>query len=51
MKLNVNIRKGENLKQMRKDGNIPAIVYGKHLSTSLSIFCNKNDFIKKFKQA
>lgn len=51
MKLNVNIRKGEDLKQMRKEGNVPAIMYGKHLSGPVSVFCNKNDFIKKFKQA
>ncbi|AHB41826.1 hypothetical protein P148_SR1C00001G1047 [candidate division SR1 bacterium RAAC1_SR1_1] len=51
MKLNVNIRKGEDLRQMRKEGNVPAIMYGKHLSAPVSVFCNKNDFIKKFKQA
>ncbi len=51
MKINVNIRNGEKSSQLRKEGNIPAIVYGKHLSEPISIFCNKNDFIKKFKQA
>lgn len=51
MKLNVYIRQWEDLKQMRKDGNIPAIIYGKHLSAPISVFCKKNDFIKKFKQA
>lgn len=51
MKLNVHIRQGEKSSHLRKEGNVPAIVYGKHLSTPVSIFCNKNDFIKKFKQA
>ncbi len=51
MKLNVHIRQGEKSTHLRKDGNIPAIVYGKHLKSPVSIFCNKNDFIKKFKQA
>jgi len=51
MKLNVNIRKGEKSSQLRKDGNVPAIVYGKHIATPVSVFCNKNDFIKKFKEA
>jgi ribosomal protein L25 (general stress protein Ctc) len=51
MKLNVNIRQGEKSKDLRKEGNIPAIIYGKHLSAPVSVFCKKNDFIKKFKQA
>lgn len=51
MKLNVHIRQGEKSNQLRKEGNVPAIVYGKHLSAPVSVFCNKNDFIKKFKQA
>jgi large subunit ribosomal protein L25 len=50
MKLKVHTRKEEKSKHLRKDGNIPAIIYWKHVTTSLSIFCNKNDFIKKFKQ-
>lgn len=51
MKLNVYIRQGEKANHLRKDGNVPAIVYGKHLEAPISIFCNKNDFIKKFKQS
>lgn len=51
MKLNVHIRQAEKSKELRKAGNVPAIVYGKHLSAPISIFCNKNDFIKKFKQS
>lgn len=51
MKLKVHIRKGEKSAHLRKDGNIPAIVYGRHVASPISIFCNKNEFIKKFKQA
>ncbi|HCB51301.1 TPA: 50S ribosomal protein L25 [Patescibacteria group bacterium] len=51
MKLKVNIRQGEKSSQLRKDGSIPAIVYGKHLQSPISISCNKNDFIKKYKAA
>lgn len=51
MKINVNIRKGEKSSQLRKDGNIPGIIYGKHLSAPISIFCQKNEFIKRFKEA
>ncbi|MFA5748362.1 MAG: 50S ribosomal protein L25 [Candidatus Absconditabacterales bacterium] len=51
MKLTVNIRKGEKAKQLRKDGFVPAIVYGKHLKNAISIVCKKNDLIKKYKEA
>lgn len=51
MKLNVHIRQGEKPSQLRKDGMIPAIVYGKHLKAPIAISCKKNDFIKKFKES
>lgn len=51
MKLNVHIRKWEKAVSLRKEGNIPAIVYGKHLSAPISVYCNKNEFIKQFKAA
>lgn len=51
MKLNVHNRKWEKASSLRKEGNIPAIIYGKHLEKPISIYCNKNDFIKKFKAA
>ena len=51
MKLNVHIRAGEKASSLRKDAKIPAIVYGKHLTTPVSIYCNKNEFIKQFKAA
>jgi len=51
MKLNVNIRKWEKSKQVRKQWLIPAIVYGKHLKDAVAVTCNKNDFIKRYKEA
>lgn len=51
MKLHVDLRSGEKNSAIRKEGNIPAVIYGKHMDTPLSIICKKNDFIKKFKEA
>lgn len=54
MELKVNIRKETSKqlnKQLRKEGNVPAIVYGKHLKSAIQVSCLKNDFIKRFKEA
>ena len=51
MKLKVTLRQGEDSKAIRKAGNIPAVVYGKHLTTPMHIVCNKNDFIKRYQEA
>ncbi len=51
MKLHVDLRSGEKNSAIRKEGNIPAVVYGKHMDKPLAVMCNKNDFIKKFKEA
>lgn len=51
MKLHVDLRKEEKNKDIRKEGNIPAVVYGKHMDKPLTIVCKKNDFIKRFKEA
>jgi large subunit ribosomal protein L25 len=51
MKLHVDLRKEEKNSAIRKEGNIPAVIYGKHMDAALSITCKKNDFIKKFKEA
>lgn len=51
MTLKVHVRSWEKASSLRKEGNIPAIVYGKHLTTPISIYCNKNEFIKQFKAA
>jgi len=51
MKLHVSLRTEEKNKAIRTAGNIPAVIYGKHVTTPISIVCQKNDFIKKFKEA
>jgi len=52
MKLSVHLRSQEEKNSaIRKEGNIPAVVYGKHMGKPLSITCKKNDFIKKYKEA
>lgn len=54
MELKVNIRKETSKqlnKQLRKEGNVPAIVYWKHLKSPIQVSCLKNDFIKRFKEA
>ena len=49
MKLNVHIRNAEKAVLLRREGNIPATVYGKNLSAPISVYCKKNEFIKQFK--
>lgn len=51
MKLTVYTRQWEKARDLRKDWSVPAIVYGKHLSGPMSVFCKKNEFIKKFKES
>lgn len=51
MELTVHLRKEEKLTILRKEWNIPAVVYGKHMDQPLHIICKKNDFIKKYKEA
>lgn len=53
MKLNVNSReiKGKNVKTLRREGLIPAIVYGKHIKEPVMLTLLKNDFIKLYKEA
>lgn len=51
MQLNVTLRKWEKNKTIRSEWFVPAILYGKHLDKPVSITCNKNDFIKKYKEA
>ncbi len=38
------------VKQLRKEGLIPAIVYGKHMDKPLDIVCKKNDVLKIYKK-
>ena len=53
MKLKVELRniKWKNVKKLRRDGAIPAIVYSKHLEKPISVICNKNEFVKLYKKA
>jgi len=51
MKLTVTSRQDKKAKELRKEGFIPGIIYGKHLATPLAIACKRNDLIKKYKEA
>ncbi|MCF7834809.1 50S ribosomal protein L25 [Candidatus Gracilibacteria bacterium] len=52
MKLNVEIRNitGKEVKKLRREGIIPAVIYGKHTDKSISISCEKIEFLKLFKK-
>ncbi len=51
MKLTVQVRSatGKEVKKMRKEGLLPAVVYGKSLETPVLLSCVKNDFIRVYK--
>jgi large subunit ribosomal protein L25 len=51
MKLTVTTRQDKDAKTLRKEGLLPCVVYGKHLEAPIAIACNKNDLIKKYKEA
>ncbi len=51
MELTVTSRQDKKPQALRKEGLIPAIIYGKHLKTPLAIACKRNDLIKKYKEA
>ncbi|MEI6774036.1 MAG: 50S ribosomal protein L25 [bacterium] len=51
MELIVTSRQNKQAKNLRKEGLIPGIVYGKHLKNPLAIACPRNDLIKKYKEA
>lgn len=51
MELIVTSRQNKLAKELRKEGLIPGIVYGKHLATPLAIACKRNDVIKAYKEA
>jgi len=51
MKLTVTSRQNKKAKELRKEGLIPGIIYGKHLTTPLTVACKRNDLIKKYKEA
>jgi len=51
MKLQITVRKEQTPKEIRKAGNIPAVIYGKKMKDPLHVICLKNDFIKTYKSA
>lgn len=46
MKLSVSQRTQQNIKKLRKEGNVPAVIYGKYLDQNHHVFCNKNEVLK-----
>lgn len=50
MKLNVTSRDvfGKKTKYLRKAGNVPGIIYGKHMDNAESITVSRVDFLKVF---
>lgn len=53
MELAVNLRteKAKELKKLRNKDIVPCIVYGKYIDAPVTISCNKQDFIKAYKDA
>lgn len=53
MELKVSLRdiKWKKVNQLRREWNIPATIYGKHLEKPISIMCAKNEFVRLFKEA
>lgn len=40
---------GKKVKNLRKEGIIPAVVYGKHIDQPVKISCLKNDLLRVYK--
>lgn len=53
MKLTVQVRSatGKEVKKLRKEGILPAVVYGKSLEAPVLLSCVKNDFIRVYRNA
>ena len=51
MELAVTSRQNKKAKELRKEGLIPGIIYGKHLKEPIAVACKKNDIIKRYKEA
>lgn len=53
MELKVSLRdiKWKKVNQLRRQGYIPATIYGRHLEKPISICCARNEFVKLFKEA
>ena len=51
MELIVTSRQNKKAKDLRAEGLIPCVVYGKHLKDPIAVACKRNDIIKKYKEA
>lgn len=51
MELIVTSRQDTKAKDIRKEGLIPGIIYGKHLASPLKVACKRNELIKAYKEA
>ena len=53
MKLKVETRNiiWKNVKKLRREGKVPAIIYSKHLEKPLSVVCERNEFVKLYRKA
>ena len=53
MELKVSLRdiKWKKVNQLRREWNIPATIYGRHLEKPISISCARNEFVRLYKEA
>lgn len=53
MKLKVESRNitWKNVKKLRREGKVPAVVYSKHLDKPISVVCERNEFVKLYRKA
>ncbi|MCX6825133.1 MAG: 50S ribosomal protein L25 [candidate division SR1 bacterium] len=51
MELIVTSRQNKTAKDLRKEGLIPGIIYGKHLKEAIAVACKRNPLIKAYKEA
>ena len=53
MKLTVETRevRWKDVKKLRREGKIPAIIYGKNVENPISIICDKNEFVKLYRKS
>ncbi len=52
MKLNVELRniKWKKVRKLRREDKVPAVVYATHLEKPISILCDRNEFVKLYRQ-
>jgi len=41
---------GKKIKNLRKQDIIPCVVYGKYIDAPVNLLCNKQEFLKVYKQ-